>query len=137
VSGGARERGFASEVVEADGSYEATARVVDPGRSEDDRVVEAALRPRRLAEFPGQPRVRDQLGLVLEAARRRGRPPDHVLLSGPPGLGKTTLAMIVAAELEKPLRSRAARRSSTPETWRRCSPRSMRGRCSSSTRSTG
>ena len=43
MSGGARERGFASEVVEADGSYEATARVVDPGRSEDDRVVEAAL----------------------------------------------------------------------------------------------
>ena len=72
--------------------------------ADDERAVEVALRPRRLSEFPGQPRVRDQLGLVLEAARRRGSVPDHVLLSGPPGLGKTTLAMIVAAELERPIR---------------------------------
>ncbi|MBA2478102.1 MAG: Holliday junction branch migration DNA helicase RuvB, partial [Sporichthyaceae bacterium] len=70
----------------------------------DDRAVEAALRPRTLEEFVGQERVREQLSLILEAARARGRVPDHVLLSGPPGLGKTTLAMIIATELATPMR---------------------------------
>jgi holliday junction DNA helicase RuvB len=83
-------------------------RLVDPGveisGDEDEQAVEAALRPRTLAEFIGQHRVREQLGLVLDAAKRRGRAPDHVLLSGSPGLGKTTLAMIVAAELDEPMR---------------------------------
>jgi len=96
--------GFRSEMREADGSLDATSRVVDASGGDDERVVEAALRPKRLADFPGQPRVRDQLGLVLEAAKQRGTAPDHVLLSGPPGLGKTTLAMIVGAELERPIR---------------------------------
>jgi Holliday junction DNA helicase RuvB len=70
----------------------------------DDLDVEATLRPRRLTEFIGQPRVREQLELVLEGARRRGDPPDHILLSGPPGLGKTSLALIVAAELGAAIR---------------------------------
>lgn len=71
---------------------------------EIERAAEAALRPRRLAEFVGQPVVRNQLSLVLDAAVARRRAPDHVLLSGPPGLGKTTLAMIIAAEVDGALR---------------------------------
>ena len=74
--------------------------LVQPGERED----ESTLRPRRLAEFVGQARVREQLQLVLEGAVRRGSPPDHVLLSGPPGLGKTSLAMIIAAELGSAIR---------------------------------
>jgi len=71
-----------------------------PNATPDERVTEGSLRPRRLGEFVGQSRTREQLAIVLESARRRGAPPDHLLFSGPPGLGKTSLAAIVASELE-------------------------------------
>ncbi len=73
--------------------------LVDPVPRGDDTVEEAGLRPRSLVEFVGQPELKEHLAIILEAALRRGQAPDHLLFAGPPGLGKTTLAGIIAAEL--------------------------------------
>src|SRR6266536_805527 len=74
-------------------------RLVSPQLSEEEQIIEGSLRPRRLAEYIGQEKIKDNLSILLEAARRRNEPVDHVLLYGPPGLGKTTLCNIIAVEM--------------------------------------
>ena len=77
---------------------------LDPMADPLEVAEEASLRPRTLAEFVGQARLKEHLSIILEAARRRGEPADHLLFCGPPGLGKTTLAGIVATEMGAGLR---------------------------------
>ena len=79
-------------------------RLISPVAGLDESAAEGALRPKDLQEFIGQERVRQQIDVLLTAAKHRGTSADHILLSGPPGLGKTTLALILAAEMQVPIR---------------------------------
>jgi Holliday junction DNA helicase RuvB len=79
-------------------------RLVAPAADPVESAEEVSLRPRRLTDFVGQPELKEHLQILLEAARRRSQPADHVLLAGPPGLGKTSMAGIIAAEMDAGLR---------------------------------
>src|SRR6185369_9883176 len=88
-------------------SDDMTDRVIAGSMIEEEAPYELSLRPRVLAEYIGQQNVKDNLDVAIQAARKRGEPLDHILLYGPPGLGKTTLASVIANEMNARFRSTA------------------------------
>jgi hypothetical protein len=121
----------------------ASARVRAGPAGADDRSLSppggagdrARLRPQRLEEFIGQERVKENLRILIEAARARGEPLDHLLFYGPPGLGKTTLATVIAAEMGVPIRITSGPAIERRGTWPPSSPTCGPARSSSSMRS--
>ena len=98
----------------------ASARLVSPEPREEDFDAEATLRPKTLEEYIGQDKAKENLRVYLKAAKLRGEPLDHLLLYGPPGLGKTTLACIVAHEMGVQIRITSGPAIENRAIWPRC-----------------
>jgi len=113
------------------------AEITTPEIIPDESVVELSLRPQRLSEFIGQDRVKESLRIYIDAALARREPLDHTLFFGPPGLGKTTLAELIARELGSTFATLPVPRSRSQAIWWERSPISAKEISSSSTRFTG
>ena len=95
-------------------------RLISAAGTPTEERFDRALRPVTLVDYVGQPVVKEQLQIFIEAARKRGEPLDHCLVFGPPGLGKTTLAHIIANEMEVDLKTTSGPVLEKPATWQHC-----------------